>query len=149
MEPILPLISSGTEGPLGVKHLPRLWLKALLAASGRLPHGYKDIRPGFDTLVLEGLGIDPEATRAFINANRPSYPAFEAWLTAQPGADLSPENIVRVNRIVTGRTKGDDSRRKTLAKIGLPETCPIYDSVMLNNLDDWHAVHLQSHQTAC
>ena len=35
MDTIIPLISSGTEGPLGVKHLPRLWLKTLLSACGK------------------------------------------------------------------------------------------------------------------
>src|ERR1700753_2200331 len=66
MEKIIPVISSGTEGPLGVKHLPRLWLKTLLGAAGRLPKGYKDIRPGFDYMVLEGLGINPDSARDFI-----------------------------------------------------------------------------------
>ena len=30
----VPLISSGTAGPLGVIHLPRLWLKTSLEATG-------------------------------------------------------------------------------------------------------------------
>lgn len=123
--------------------MPRLWLKASLAAAGRLPHGYKDIRPGFDFMVLEGIGIDPEAVRAFIDTSRPTYPEFEAWIKAQTSADLSQENIERVNQIVTERTKGDESRRKMLAKVGLPDNSPISNSIMLNNLDDWNAVHQQ------
>ena len=74
---IIPLISSGTTGPLGVKHLPRLWLKTLLSATGHMPAGYKDLRPGFDYMVLEGLGINPDAAREFIVNDRPTYLAFE------------------------------------------------------------------------
>ncbi len=32
----VPLISSGTAGPLGVLHLPRLWQKVSLEARGKL-----------------------------------------------------------------------------------------------------------------
>ncbi len=141
MNTIIPLISSGTEGPLGIKHLPRLWLKTLLAAAGRLPEGYKDIRPGFDYLVLEGLKIEPDAARRFIKENRPSYLAFEAWICAQQGVDLTPENISRVNQIVTRRKKSRASRSAMLAENHLPEDSPIEDSIMLNNLDDWRSLH--------
>src|SRR4028119_1895925 len=97
MDKIVPLISSGTAGPLGVLHLPRLWLKALLGATGKLADGYKDIGPGYDHMVLQGLGIDPDAARAFIREQKPSYPAFEAWVKSRPGVNLSPANIFRVN----------------------------------------------------
>jgi hypothetical protein len=33
---VVPLVSSGTAGPLGAIHLPRLWLKLSLAARGAL-----------------------------------------------------------------------------------------------------------------
>ena len=141
MNAVIPLISSGTEGMLGVKHLPRLWLKTLLKAAGRLPDGYKDIRPGFDFMVLEGLKVDPDAVREYILRDQPSYPQFEDWLKKQDGIDLSPENIARVNRLVIERKKGDASRRKMLAENGLPEDAPIADSIMLNNLDDWRSLH--------
>ena len=35
-ETYVPMISSGTAGPLGVLHLPRLWLKVSLEAAGKL-----------------------------------------------------------------------------------------------------------------
>ncbi len=141
--PIIPLISSDTAGPLGLKHLPRLWLKALLAATGDLPPGYKDIRPGFDLMLLEGIKIDPEAARDFINTHRPSYLQFEAWLRQQPGADLTPENIAAVNQQIVTRQKAPESRAKMLAQLALPEDTPISDSIMLNNLDDWREIHEQ------
>ena len=37
---LVPLISSGVAGPLGVLHLPRLWLKASLAARNKIAAGY-------------------------------------------------------------------------------------------------------------
>src|SRR5580658_7533748 len=39
MEKIVPLISSDTVGLLGIRHLPRLWLKTLLYALDALPEG--------------------------------------------------------------------------------------------------------------
>ena len=39
----VPLISSGTAGPLGVLHLPRLWQKVSLEEAGKLAAGYPGI----------------------------------------------------------------------------------------------------------
>ena len=141
MEKIVPLISSGTEGPLGIKHLPRLWLKTLLSATGRLPDGYKDIRPGFDYMVLEGLGIHPDSARDFIFKNLPAYLAFEQWIRDQPGVNLSRENIAKINESLAARTKPAEVRLEILRESGLSADNPIKDSIMLNNLDDWKSVH--------
>ena len=143
MEQIIPLISSGTEGPLGIKHLPRLWLKTLLSATRRLPDGYKDIRPGFDYVVLEGLGINPDSARDFIFKNLPSYLTFEKWISEQPGADFSQENISKINQLLMGRMKAPEARLQILKESGLPEDTQIKDGIMLNNLDDWKSVHDQ------
>lgn len=143
MEKIFPLISSGTEGPLGIKHLPRLWIKTLLSACHRLPEGYKDVRPGFDFMVLEGLGIDPDAARLFIMNNRPSYLAFEQWISEQPNVDISEANVAKINDIVESRKKSPKSRITMLQANGLPEDSPIDSSIMLNNLDDWKSIHDQ------
>ena len=73
----VPLISSGTAGPLGVLHLPRLWLKSSLEARGKLAPGYPGCGKGFDQMVLDGLGLDRQKTLDFIKNNRPSYTQFE------------------------------------------------------------------------
>ncbi|CAN5691080.1 hypothetical protein BH09VER1_BH09VER1_04060 [soil metagenome] len=143
MNEIIPLISSGTEGPLGLKHLPRLWIKTLLSSAGRLPEGYKDIRPGFDYVVLEGLGIDPDATRDFIFQNQPGYLAFEQWIREQPGVDISPKNIAKINEAIVKGKKVPEARLQILKECGLPEDTPLEDGIMLNNLDDWRSVHEQ------
>ena len=46
MSKIVPLISSGTKGPLGVLHLPRLWQKVSLEAAGKIADGYPGIGAG-------------------------------------------------------------------------------------------------------
>ena len=45
----VPLISSGTAGPLGVLHLPRLWQKVTLEYAGKLAAGYEA-----DIIALDG-----------------------------------------------------------------------------------------------
>ena len=147
-EAIIPLISPGTKGPLGVYHLPRIWIKALLSGVGRLPEGYKDVRPGFDYMVLEGLNINPDEARDFLTGSLPSYLGFEKWIQSQPGVDLSPANMERVNQIVVDRKKADASRKKMLEALGLKDDGSIVDSMMLNNLDDWRAIHAQLCQGA-
>ena len=143
MAKIIPLISSGTAGPLGVKHLPRLWIKTLLSATGDLPEGYKDIRPGFDYMVLESLGIDPDSAREFIVNHRPTYLSFEGWVCGQPNVDISETNISKINAAIEGRTKSPEVRTRMLRENGLPEDSPIESSIMLNNLDDWKSIHEQ------
>ena len=143
MEKIIPLISSGTEGPLGVKHLPRLWLKTLLSATGRLPEGYKDIGPGFDTIVLNGLGVDPDLARDYIFKTLPTYPTFERWVCEQAGVDISKANISKINKTLVEKEKSPEARVEILQEVGLATDTPIRDGVMLNNLDDWNSLHGQ------
>lgn len=138
---MIPLIASDTRGPLGVRHLPRLWLKTLLSAVDQLAPGYKDVRPGFDYMVLEGLNVNPNAARTFIKDAKPTYLAFEQWIRDQPDVDLSAANIERVNQIVEDRKKSDSSRQKILQSVGLADDGSITDSTLLNALDDWHTVH--------
>lgn len=138
---MIPLIASDTAGPLGVLHLPRLWLKTLLSSVGQLPPGYKDIRFGFDTWVLDALKVDCDAARDFIVRERPTYLAFEKWIREQPGVDLSAETIADLNARIRAREKSDSSRREILEANGLPDDGSIRSSILLNALDDWQAVH--------
>ena len=66
MAKIVPLISSGVAGPLGVLHLPRLWLKVSLESRGKLADGYPGIGKGYDMMVCSALGLDPDAVKKFI-----------------------------------------------------------------------------------
>ena len=51
----VPMISSGVAGPLGVLHLPRLWLKVSLEELGKLAPGYPGIGRGFDAMTCAAL----------------------------------------------------------------------------------------------
>ena len=52
----VPTISSGVAGPLGVLHLPRLWVKVSLEARGKLAAGYPGIGAGYDMMVINEIG---------------------------------------------------------------------------------------------
>ena len=88
MSKIVPLISSGTAGPLGVLHMPRLWQKVSLEAAGKIADGYPGIGAGYDSMVIDALGLNADAVRSFITDSKPTYPQFEAWVKEQPGVKL-------------------------------------------------------------
>ena len=139
MSNIVPLISSGTQGPLGVLHLPRLWQKVSLEAAGKIAEGYPGIGDGYDSMVIAGLGLDKEAVRSYITNEKPTYPAFEAWIQAQDGATLDDASISALNDSITGYNHDADTKAGILSANGL-ESGPD-DAVNLNNLDDWLEFH--------
>ena len=134
----VPLISSGVAGPLGVMHLPRLWLKASLEAAGKLADGYPGCGKGYDQMVIDGLGLTRDEVLAFIKT-KPTYPQFEAWVKNQPGAKLDPTSVAKLNAAITGYIHDDATRKNILTANGL--TDGPRDAVNLNNLDDWKEFH--------
>ncbi|MGH8093610.1 MAG: DUF5069 domain-containing protein, partial [Chthoniobacterales bacterium] len=74
----VPMISSGVAGPLGVLHLPRLWLKVSLEEQGKLAAGYPGIGRGYDAMTCAALGLGEDAVRNYIGQEKPTYPQFEA-----------------------------------------------------------------------
>jgi hypothetical protein len=138
----VPLISSGVAGPLGVIHLPRLWLKSSLEARGKLAAGYPGCGKGYDQMVLSGLGLDREKTLAYIKNNRPTYIQFENWVKQQPGVKLDKENIEKLNSSIRGYIHDDETRKNILSAAGAPDDASAQrDAVNLNNLDDWTEFH--------
>jgi hypothetical protein len=139
---LVPLISSGTAGPLGVLHLPRLWLKVSLEARGLLADGYPGAGAGYDQMVIDGLGLNREAVIAHITDAKPTYPQFEAWIQAQPGATLDAASIESLNSAIRGYNHADEVRQSILAANGLPDDASAAkDAINLNNLDDWQEFH--------
>ncbi len=137
MSQIVPLISSGIAGPLGVLHLPRLWQKASLAAAGKLHADYPGIGCGYDQMTLDALGIKIDDFKAFI-ATKPTYVQTETWIKAQPGVNLTKANIYKHNQSIMGYIHGDDVRAGILAAVGLTDDGSCNPgAVDLNNLDDW------------
>lgn len=142
MAKIIPLISSGVAGPLGVLHLPRLWLKISLEARGKLADGYPGIGCGFDSMVITGLGLTPDAVKEFIGSKRPGYPEFEAWVAKQPGVKLDKASVHKLNLSIAGYIHDDDTRKGILSECGLADDGKVLpDATDLNNLDDWHLFH--------
>jgi hypothetical protein len=143
MSQIIPLISSGIAGPLGVLHLPRLWLKASLGAAGKLHPDYPAIGGGYDQMVLDALGIEKGAFEAFIAGEKPSYVECENWILAQKGGSLDADAVAKLNAAILGYIHTDETRAAILATAGRPDDGTIKDAVNLNHLDDWAAFHAQ------
>lgn len=138
MSQIVPLISSGIAGPLGVLHLPRLWQKASLANAGKLHPDYPGIGCGYDQMTLDALGIKIDDFKAFI-AMKPTYVQLEAWVVAYPNVKLTKADIYKHNVAIQGYIHGDDTRKGILSAIGLADDGSCNPgAVDLNNLDDWH-----------
>lgn len=141
MSKIVPTISSGVAGPLGVLHLPRFWQKVSLDAAGKLHDEYPACGAGFDQMTLDALGLDKEATIAHITDKKPGYFQFEAWVRANMKADA---DIAAHNAAVTGYIHDDGTRAEIFGAAGLSDdTCTARDAVNLNNYDDWTIFHKQ------
>jgi hypothetical protein len=132
---IVPTISSGTAGPLGLLHLPRLWQKMCLGAVGKLADGYKNCGPGYDLMLLDAVGLDRDALVNFVAASKPSYVQFEKFV-AEHATKLNAATIAEFNAAVLGYQHKDEVRQSILSAVGLPDGEPT-DAVNLNNLDDW------------
>jgi hypothetical protein len=139
MEPIVPLISSSVSGPLGAKHLPRLWLKIVLHGAGRLPEGYRHGVGGLDELTLNNLGIDAPAFIGYLESELPSYQDCEAWVRAH-AANIGAAAIAEHNALIDAAKKPPDSAAEFRQRLGVED--PAFSAaVPLNDLDDWSAAH--------
>ena len=136
------MISSGVAGPLGVLHLPRLWLKCSLECCGKLAAGSPGIGQGYDMMVINALGLKADAVRDYIKSSKPTYPQFEAWIKKQPGVKLDKGTIDQLNGAIRGYIHADDTRKSILSANSLPDDASACrDAVNLNNLDDWKEFH--------
>lgn len=136
------MISSGTAGPLGVLHLPRLWLKVSLESAGKLADGYPGIGQGYDMMVINALGLKAEDVKHYITSHKPTYPQFEAWIKHHHGVKLDKATIHKLNVAIRGYIHSDETRHGILKANGLHDDGhTTHDAVSLNNLDDWHEFH--------
>jgi hypothetical protein len=140
-ETYVPLISSGIAGPLGVIHLPRLWLKVSLEEAGKLAPGYPAVGKGFDAMTLVALGLDEHAVRDYIKQDKPTYPEFEVWVKKN-AKSLTREAIEKHNASVRGYNADDATRQGILTACAIADGASApKDAVSLNNLDDWYEFH--------
>jgi hypothetical protein len=147
-DPVIPMISSRTCGPAGIDHLPRLWVKNILKASGALPIGYRAgrvrmvrrglaITPGgLDAQTYERFGVDMNESVAFLDRDRPDYPTFEAWFVRH-ATRLDPATFARHNAVC------NDTRS---AKARVEVAYARYDGpsrwdYLVDDLIDWQLMH--------
>jgi hypothetical protein len=142
MAKIVPLISSGVAGPLGVLHLPRLWLKCSLEARGKLADGYPGIGKGYDMMTINALGLNADAVKKFIADSKPTYPQFEAWVKKQPGVKIDKATLYKHNQSILGYIHDDGTRKGILGASGISDESGVNPgAVDLNNIDDWYEFH--------
>ena len=141
MAGLVPTISSGVAGPLGVLHLPRFWSKVLMDAKGVLHEDYPACGTGYDQMVLDALKLDKDATLAYISDNSPTYPQFEGWVLEQSGGSLDADAVAELNAAIEGYNHDDDTRTSILGASSIEDDGTILDAVNLNNLDDWYELH--------
>lgn len=135
---VVPLVSSGTAGPLGAIHLPRMWLKLSLAAIGKLPDGYDECGAGFDAMTLSALGLDRQATIDFVRGHKPTYMEFEEWVAANGETDQA--TIDRHNAAIRSYNHSDElaSEMRQASKI---KDASVRDAVTLNTIEDLDQIH--------
>jgi hypothetical protein len=128
-------------GPLGVLHLPRLWLKVSLEARGKLAPGYPGAGKGYDQMVIDGLGLNRDAVLNYIKTSKPTYCEFEAWVKKN-GTKVDKASIEKLNAAIRGYNHDDGTRKGILGANGLADDASACkDAVNLNNLDDWKEFH--------
>jgi hypothetical protein len=135
MEKIVPLISSDTVGPLGIRHLPRLWLKTLLHSLDRLADGYYHGNQGFDAALLRHFGIDAATLLTYVKTELPTYSQFETWFV-KTATKLDPGTIHFHNEFIRTRNKSEEAAAAQRAEIGV-DAPALLRGVDLNNLEDW------------
>ena len=138
---MIPAISSSTTGPLGVLHLPRLWLKIRLHAVKRLPEAYRHGVGGFDEMVTNHVGIDRDAFVAFVETSAPSYLETEAWVRKN-AQGLTPANVAALNQEIRTTKMSAENAAKRRAELGAGAE-GIELGIPLNDLDDWRQLHEQ------
>jgi len=135
------MISSGTAGPLGVLHLPRMWQKVSLESQGKLAAGYPGIGKGFDAMTCAALGLEEQAVKDFIKKNKPTYPTFETSVKKN-AKTLDRQSIEKHNAAVCDYNHDDETRKEVLGACGIADDASASkDPVNLNNLDDWYEFH--------
>jgi hypothetical protein len=137
LERIAPLIGATVAGPLGVVHLPRMWLKSVLSAAGMLTEGYYDNYKGFNQRVVDGLGLDPERWFAFL-ATMPTYPQAEDYVMAH-ATKLTPTAVAAVNAEVLTLLRPEENAAAVRARAGLTDA-EFRNSARLLDFDDWYTM---------
>lgn len=139
MVKMIPAAPIAAKGPLGIVQLPRLWSKLILNKKGLLQDGYFACGPGFDRVVLEGLGLEREEVIRYVEDHMPTYFDFERWILEKKGGHIAQETIDQINGRILQHEYPDpkkltDKRRE----VGLPDDDPTVKGHKMNEYDDWN-----------
>lgn len=140
MAKVIPLISSGTAGPLGALHLPRLWAKLTLGNAGMLADGYDFCGAGFDQMTLDGLGLDKQRALDYVRDKRPTYMEFEEFVIAESGGSIPKDKIEKHNAAIRGYNHADELASNMRNASGV-KNGQIKDAVTLNTIEDLDELH--------
>jgi hypothetical protein len=143
MAKVVPLISSGTAGPLGALHLPRLWAKLTLSNVGMLAEGYDFCGAGFDQMTIDGLGLSKQRVLDFVRDRRPSYTEFEEFVIEENGGAVPREKVEAHNKAIRGYNHSDELATNMRSASGVKDE-KIKDAVTLNTLEDLDELHSQA-----
>jgi hypothetical protein len=142
LAPIVPMVSSAQAGPLGVPHLPRLWVKALLRATGALPNEWKSgLECGFDQHLATLTGLDLAAAVAYVHGKLPDYLTFERWFVHSVGP-IDDARKAEWSASVVALQQPEDRAQANLAEAGATEL-QTRDTILINDLVDWK--HMYDH----
>jgi hypothetical protein len=140
IEPLVPMVSSGQTGLLGVQHLPRLWMKALLSALGALAPGWKTgTECGFDNRISGLIGMDLVAATDYIKSDLPTYGQFEAWVRDHIAQPTDAQKAEWTTTLLAMQ-KPEEMSVAECGEVGLPGS-GLRGSILLNDLVDWKHMH--------
>lgn len=135
---VVPLVSSYAAGPLGLLHLPRLWLKGLLHAADMLAEDWGCGPGGLDKRITDCVGIDRDAFLPWLLRSFPTYAECEAWVR-EHARTLDAESIAASNAMLRSHPLPRGLGPKFRRYLGVDDES-VDVGIMLNNLDDWMAV---------
>jgi len=76
-------------------------------------------------MVLDGLGLDKDATLNYIKTNLPTYPQFEAWVLSQKGGALDCAAVKTLNDAIIGYNHDDALATWAVARWLLEQDEPV------------------------
>jgi hypothetical protein len=108
---------------------------------GRLPPDYKVMTATFDRIVLEALALDEARIVEFVRTKLPDYLTFEQWVR-ENGKALSAAEISELNKRYREFPMSAEGAAARRAELKLTDES-LRSGVLLNDLDDWGALHRQ------
>lgn len=140
---MIPLISSLCYGPLGYRQIPRTWWKTLLKAFGKLDKDYPPCTHMLDHWWLEGMGIPDDQMIEYVSAEKPSYLAFENWITKAARRKPNPVGRNAWNTLIETRIHRPSKFYSITSDLSLEPAADLKSAVVLNHLEDWYYFYLR------